>query len=99
MRTRFEWDPAKATANLRKHGVSFETTTRVFADPHALFEQDRIVDDELRWQAIGVVDGLVMLMVAHAVLEQDGVEGIRIISARRANHKERRHYEEEIGSV
>jgi uncharacterized DUF497 family protein len=99
MKTRFEWDPAKATANLRKHGVSFETATRVFADPHALFEQDRTVDGELRWQAIGVVDGCVMLMVAHAVQELDSVEGIRIISARRANHKERRRYEEEIGSI
>jgi|ERR1035438_8672640 uncharacterized DUF497 family protein len=99
MKTRFEWDAAKATSNLRKHGVSFETATRVFADPHALFEQDRIVDGELRWQAIGVVDGFVMLMVAHAMQELDSVEGIRIISARRANHKERRRYEEEIGSI
>ena len=99
MKTRYEWDPAKATANLRKHGVSFETATRVFADPYALFEQDRIVDDELRWQAIGVVDGLVMLMVVHAVHEQDDVEAIRIISARHANQKERRRYEEENGSI
>ena len=99
MKTRFEWDPAKATANQRKHGVSFETATRVFADPYALFEQDRIVDDELRWQAIGVIDGLVLLTVVHTVHEQESVEGIRIISARRANHKERRRYEEEIGSI
>jgi uncharacterized DUF497 family protein len=97
MKMRFEWDTAKATANLRKHGVSFETATRVFADPYALFEQDRIVHDELRWQAIGVVNGLMMLMVAHVVHERDGVEAIRIISARRANQKERRRYEEEIG--
>ena len=99
MKTRFEWGPAKATSNLRKHGISFETASRVFADPNALFEQDRIVDGELRWQAIGVVDELMMLLVAHVVQEQDGVEGIRIISARRANHKERRRYEEEIGSI
>ena len=99
MKTRFEWDPAKATANLRKLGVSLETASRVFADPNALFEQDRIVDGELRWQAIGVVDEMMMLLVAHVVQEQDGVEGIRIISARRANHKERRRYEEEIGSI
>jgi uncharacterized DUF497 family protein len=99
MKTRFEWDPAKATANLRKHGVSFETASLVFADPNALFEQDRIVDGELRWQAIGVIDELMMLLVAHVVQEQDGAEGIRIISARRANHKERRRYEEEIGSI
>ena len=73
MKTRFEWDPAKATANLRKHGVSFEIATRVFADPFAFFEQDRIVDGELRWRAIGVVDGLVLLMVAHTVLERKEV--------------------------
>jgi uncharacterized DUF497 family protein len=96
---RFEWDPAKATANLRKHGVSFETATRVFADPYAFFEQDRIVDGELRWQAIGVVDGLVLLIVAHTVFERKDVEEIRIISARHANQKERRRYEEENGSL
>ncbi|MGD0293971.1 MAG: BrnT family toxin [Terracidiphilus sp.] len=99
MKTRFEWDHAKASASLRKHGVSFETATRVFADPYAFFEQDRIVDGELRWQAIGVVDGLVLLMVAHTVHERDEVEEIRIISARRANQKERRRYEEENGSL
>ena len=83
----------------RKHGVSFETATRVFADPYALFEQDRIVNGEKRWQAIGVVDGAVMLLVAHAVHEQDNIEAIRIISARRANRMERRRYEEENGSI
>jgi len=35
---RFEWDPAKAASNLRKHGVSFEIAALVFADP---FEQSR----------------------------------------------------------
>ena len=50
-----------------------------------------------RWQAIGVVDGLVMLMVAHIVLEREGVEGVRIISVRHANRSERRRYEEENG--
>ena len=79
MKMRFEWDTAKVMANLRKHGVSFETATRVFSDPYALFAQDRIVDGEQRRQAIGVVDGLVMLMVAHIVLEREGVEGVRII--------------------
>ncbi|MFZ1085115.1 MAG: BrnT family toxin [Terracidiphilus sp.] len=52
MKKRFEWDPAKAAANLRKHRVSFETATRVFADPNALFEQDRIADGESRWQPL-----------------------------------------------
>lgn len=97
MKTRFEWDPTKAASNLRKHGVSFPTAARVFSDPYALVEQDRIENGEERWQTIGVVDGIVMLLVAHTVREQDDVEVIRIISARRADRKERRRYEKENG--
>ena len=95
MKTRFEWDPTKAASNLRKHGVSFPTAARVFSDPYALVEQDRIENGEERWQTIGVVDGIVMLLVAHTVREQDDVEVIRIFSARRADRKERRRYEKE----
>jgi uncharacterized protein len=97
LKTRFEWDPSKAASNLRKHGVSFETAVRVFSDPHALVEQDRIENGEERWQTIGVLEGVVMLMVSHTVGEQDEIEVIRIISARRANRRERRRYEEENG--
>ena len=97
MKTRFEWDPTKAASNLRKHGVSFPTAARVFSDPYALVEQDRIENGEERWQTIGVVDGIVMLLVAHTVREQDDIEVIRIISARRADRKERRRYEKENG--
>jgi len=75
--------------------VSFPTAARVFSDPYALVEQDRIENGEERWQTIGVVDGIVMLLVAHTVREQDDVEVIRIISARRADRKERRRYEKE----
>ncbi len=99
MKTRFEWDPTKAASNFRKHGVSFQTAARVFADPYALVEQDRIENGEERWQTIGVVEGVLMLMVAHTVREQDDIEVIRIISARHANRKERRRYEEENGSI
>jgi uncharacterized DUF497 family protein len=97
MKTRFEWNLVKAAANLRKHGLSFETAIRVFADPVALFEQDRIVDGESRWQAIGIVDNFLMLMVAHTVREHDDFEVIRIISARRADRSERKRYEEANG--
>ena len=75
--------------------MSFPTAARVFSDPYALVEQDRIENGEERWQTIGVVDGIVMLLVAHTVREQDDVEVIRIISARRADRKERRRYEKE----
>jgi uncharacterized protein len=97
VKTRFEWDPTKAANNLRKHGVSFQTAARVFTDPYALVELDRLENGEERWQTLGVVEGLLMLMVVHTVREQDAIEVIRIISARRADRRERKRYEEENG--
>jgi uncharacterized DUF497 family protein len=77
--------------------VSFQTAVLVLADPNALVVQDRIENGEERWRAIGVVEGVFMLVVAHTVREQDDLEVIRIISARRANREEKRRYEEENG--
>jgi uncharacterized protein len=77
--------------------VSFETAVRAFSDPNALAEQDRIENGEERWQTIGLVEGTVVLLVAHTVSEEEDIEVIRIISARRANRRERRRYEEENG--
>ena len=85
MTTKFEWDPEKAVRNRHKHGISFETAVRAFSDPNALFEQDRVVDGERRWQTTGTVDGRLLLLVAHTVDEEDETELIRIISAREAN--------------
>jgi uncharacterized DUF497 family protein len=87
VKTRFEWDPTKAANNSRKHGVSFPTAARVFTDRYALVELDHIENGE----------GVLMLIVAHTVREQDDIEVIRIISARHANRRERRRYEEENG--
>jgi uncharacterized DUF497 family protein len=95
MKIRFEWNPAKAESNLRKHHVSFETATRVFADPFALVKQDRIENGGHRWQILGLVDGYLLLLVAHTIrYDEDGIEVIRIISARRAEPKERKRYEQ-----
>lgn len=95
MQVRFEWDPAKAESNLKKHRVSFGTATRVFADPFAVVAQDRIANGERRWQTLGSVDGYLLLLVAHTVRDDaDGTEVIRIISARRAEPKERKRYEQ-----
>jgi uncharacterized protein len=90
--TRFSWDERKNRANRRKHGVSFETATIVFRDEHVIFAQDREVDGEPRWQAIGKAGETVLLLVAHAYEEDDGEETIRIISARRAGPEERETY-------
>ncbi len=67
MRLRFEWDEAKSQNNLRKHDVSFEMATRVFEDPNYVIVQDRVVDGEERWQTIGRIGDVMVLLVAHTV--------------------------------
>ncbi|MHB1871699.1 MAG: BrnT family toxin [Steroidobacteraceae bacterium] len=95
MDIRFEWDPEKARLNWRKHRVSFEMALRVFADPFQMSAQDRVEGGELRWRTIGAVEGQVVLLVAHAVAQDEtGIESIRVISARRADSKEKRQYEQ-----
>ena len=93
--TRFEWDPVKAQSNLLKHGVRFENAMRVFDDPNAILEPDRIDETgEMRWRALGLVRGVAVLFVAHVIRQDGGDEVIRLISARAATRKERNHYEE-----
>jgi uncharacterized DUF497 family protein len=90
----FEWDDKKAASNHRKHGVHFEDAARAFDDPFAISEQDRIENGEQRWQTIGITGGCLLLLVAHTVrAENEGIEIVRIISARRVDRKERRRYE------
>ena len=95
MQIRFEWDEENAAAHFRKHKVSFEIATRAFADPFALTAHDRVENGEQRWQTIGMVDGHLVLLVAHTVGEDDDTEVIRIISARKADPKERKRYDQE----
>jgi uncharacterized DUF497 family protein len=91
----FEWDDQKAESNYRKHGIRFEEAAQVFDDPLALSEQDRIENGEERWQTIGQVAGCLLVLVAHTILlEDDDVEVIRIISARRLDRKEKKRYEQ-----
>ena len=98
--TRFEWDPVKAKANQVKHGVSFGLARHVFDDPDALVDHDRIEGGERRWQTLGMVGGVLLLLVAHTVrLVSEEDEVIRIISARRADRKEKHRYEKERQKV
>ena len=90
---RFEWEEAKSKSNLQKHDVSFETATRVFEDPNYVTEQDREVDGEERWQTIGRIGDVLVLLVAHTIADEKEDVTFRIISARRATARERRHYE------
>jgi len=90
-----DWDDKKNKANQAKHGVSFETAQHVFDDPHHLSIQDRYKEGEERWQTLGVVGGIVMLLVAHTHHEKSEEDVIRIISARKATKHERQNYEEQ----
>ena len=93
MPTEFVWDTNKAKSNLIKHGIRFEEAVLVFDDPYHLSLQDRHENGEFRWQTIGLVHGLIVIMVAHTVRFESGDEVIRIISARKADRKERNRYE------
>ena len=94
---RFEWDEAKNRHNIRKHKISFETAKLVFDDPLQRSIRDRIVEGEERWQTLGMIKGLIVV-VAHTYREQNGELVIRIISARKATSAERRGYEDDEAS-
>ena len=89
---RFSWDERKNRINRRKHRVSFETAALVFDDPCHISHLDREVEGELRWQTIGMVKGIHVLLVVHTSPESDNEEGenVRIVSARKATPQERR---------
>jgi uncharacterized DUF497 family protein len=82
----FEWDAAKAAANLRKHRVSFEEASTVFSDDRAIEWFDEAHSDvEERFVTVGLSAKLRVLMVVHT--ERAG-DTIRIISARKAEKAE-----------
>ena len=88
---RFIWDEAKATENVRKHGVSFEEAASVFADENARLKHDpEHSQREDRFILLGFSDKLRLLIVCHAYREND--ELIRLISARKATTSERNQY-------
>jgi uncharacterized protein len=76
--------------------VSFETALLVFDDPKAISRMEQIVDEEERWQTLGMVVGMVIVLVAHTFREKDDEEYVRIISARKATPRERKIYEETL---
>lgn len=88
---RFEWDPAKAAANLKKHGVSFQEAATVFDDPYAALQIDeRYGGDELREWIIGYSSRNRILLVVFVERKQNL---IRIITARKPTPQERAIYE------
>ena len=92
---KFEWNEEKSTQNLQKHGVSFEEAKEVFEDPFHISKLDYRFDYfEERWITLGSTKKDKILVVANMFFDENGEEIIRIISARRANQKERKFYEQ-----
>lgn len=86
------WDPAKALINSAKHGVDFEEAATVFRDPLLLVQPDvEHSQEEERWIALGKSFRQLLLVVVHT----DNERTIRIISARKAEPRERRRYEQQ----
>lgn len=87
----FEWDAAKALANRRKHGVSFEEAATVFLDPMArVFDDPDHSQEERRFLLLGWSYARREVIVAHA----ERRDRVRIISARRATPRERANLDE-----
>ena len=87
----FAWSTRKAAANKRKHRVSFEEAQTVFYDEEALLVDDPDHwEDEDRFLLLGLSSNLRVLVVVHSYTDD---ETIRIISARKANARERLMYE------
>jgi uncharacterized DUF497 family protein len=93
VRLRFEWDESKDLDNQHRRGISFEEAKAVFLDPfRKTTHDDRYDYSEERFQTIGMVEGRCMILFVAWTSREDGVETIRIISARRAKPHERRLY-------
>lgn len=89
----FEWNPAKATVNLKKHGISFEEAKSVFHDERAIqfYDESHSELEEDRFLLLGLSNYLNVLLVCYS--ERNSDEVIRIISARKATRNERQHYQ------
>ena len=88
----FEWDPPKASANLKKHQISFEEAKSVFYDEFAVqfFDEDHS-SEEARFLMLGMSSGAKLLIVCHC--ERENGTAIRIISARKATKRESAFYQ------
>ncbi|MGL6159894.1 BrnT family toxin [Microbulbifer sp.] len=87
---RFEWDPEKNVANIRKHGIDFADAKDIFNHPMLALPDDREDYGEERWVALGWIRALIGVVV---YTERRG-DVIRIISARKATKSEVCRYEQ-----
>ena len=96
MRYTFEWDPVKASDNLKKHRVGFDRAAEIILDPLTVsIPDEEHSEDEERWVSIGKDRRGSVLILIHTFLEVSAEEcRVRIISARKANKRETMQYEE-----
>jgi uncharacterized protein len=89
---RFEWDSYKEKLNLNKHGISFSEAKSAFYDLNALVIHDpqHSSPEEDRFILLGMTTSLKLILVSHCYRSNDEV--IRIISARKADSKEKKYY-------
>jgi uncharacterized DUF497 family protein len=87
---RVEWDQRKADANLRAHGIDFAEAVTVLDDAFAITREDSAAVGEQRFVTMGLSDQASLLVVVYAYRERDI---IRLLSAWRANRRERGSYE------
>jgi uncharacterized DUF497 family protein len=91
----FEWDPAKARQNARKHRVTFERGATVFLDPNALslFDEQHSEEEE-RWITLGLDQTGALLVISHTYYEEaENSARVRLISARKATRNETKQYQ------
>nr|VFK60396.1 MAG: hypothetical protein BECKUNK1418G_GA0071005_101130 [Candidatus Kentron sp. UNK]VFK69240.1 MAG: hypothetical protein BECKUNK1418H_GA0071006_101229 [Candidatus Kentron sp. UNK] len=91
---KFEWDITKERVNIRKRGITFDQASYVFSDPFALSKYDDGTPrpEEDRWVLLGNAMNEIIPSVAHTFQDEEGVEHVRIISARKATKAEQQFY-------
>ncbi len=93
MKMKFSWDISKYKSNLKKHGISFDLAITVFDDPQALIAPDakHSTSTEIREWIVGLSDQGVLVVI---FTKRMSGRLYRLISARKANKRERKLYEE-----
>lgn len=91
---KFEWNPKKEAINIQKHGITFGQASSVFTDPYALnkYDEEHSADED-RWLLLGKSINEVILVVVHTFKDQNDIELVRIISARKATKNESEAYQ------
>ena len=92
MEALFIWDDAKAAANFRKHGVSFDEAQEVFADPFHLVLDNYLIDGEQRMMAVGMAGKVMLIALIFVDRSVPPIDIYHFISARKATAYEQTLY-------